>query len=367
MRSLHEVRPLHRMLPLAAALCLSLLGCDDDDGASAPSDAAPVTGDAGLDLDATADAAPLPAHDGSLDTPADASDGDASGADTAAAADTGTAPADAALPVQRGPLALTVSGDPNGLYWDGARGQLLLADDDGNRILRWTDRDGFSAIGTLPPAPDRGPGLGQVLPTADGTLVVPRFGYGTQGDVAFLRPDGTNGVVPGLDRTRRRIGLASASDGSLFVGYFVSAGANQPKFGAVARLSLTGGETEFVSGLEKPVGILVMGQELFIADQDRREILKTPLAGPVNLVLHARVESADLLAAGPDGSLFTGGRAGRVYRIGRDGSVNVVAADMREARGVAYDAANRRLFVADHDGSQAATLTHYLRIFPVEP
>jgi len=33
---------------------------------------------------------------------------------------------------------------------------------------------------------------------------------------------------------------------------------------------------------------------------------------------------------------------------------------------VAYDAKNKRLFVADHDGNEADGVTHAIRIFPVD-
>ena len=116
-------------------------------------------------------------------------------------------------PLLRGPLAIPVDGDPNGLWW--SDGRLYLADDDNTRILQWTDADGLALVGDLPTAPAEGAGLGQVVRTDSGALVATRFGYGTAGDVVVLEADGTGRIVSGLDPERRRIGLALGPDGSL--------------------------------------------------------------------------------------------------------------------------------------------------------
>jgi len=42
----------------------------------------------------------------------------------------------AATPVERGPVTLTIEGDPNRLWWDDAASTLYVADADGNRILK---------------------------------------------------------------------------------------------------------------------------------------------------------------------------------------------------------------------------------------
>lgn len=56
-------------------------------------------------------------------------------------------------------------------------------------------------------------------------------------------------------------------------------------------------------------------------------------------------EQPDLLAQGPEGALFTGGRAGQIRRIDASGQVRVIARFSGEVRGVAWDGAER-LFVA---------------------
>jgi hypothetical protein len=101
----------------------------------------------------------------------------------------------------------------------------------------------------------------------DGTLVVVRIGHGKAGDVAFVRSDGTAGIVPGLKQDRRRIGLALAADGNLYVSYFVRV--SNGTVGSVARPTLDGTEREVIGALQKPVGVLAVGDALFVSDQLR--------------------------------------------------------------------------------------------------
>lgn len=271
----------------------------------------------------------------------------------------------AEVEVDRGPTAIDVDGDPNGLWWDADEGALYLADDNGNRILRWTDADGFSLAAELPEASADGPGLGQLVRTSDGTLVVPRFGYGTSGDVVYVNAAGSSGVVPGLDVERRRIGLTVADDGTLYDGWFVSSDGG--RVGGVSVLDLAGGETDVLDSLGKPVGLLASGDTLWVTDQDLNQVLTAPLASPDALALLTEVDSPDLLCAGPDGGVYTGGKDGSVRLVSAAGEVTTPASGYQEVRGVAYDAENGRLFLVDHDGDESDGLTHQLQIVPVDP
>lgn len=266
------------------------------------------------------------------------------------------------VPVDRGPTTIAVDGDPNGLWW--SDGVLSIADDDNNRVLRWTDADGLGLVGDLPEPSADGAGLGQLVALADGTIVVTRFGYGTSGDVVTLAPDGTGGVVPGLDVERRRIGLTVADDGTLYDGWFTSV--DGARVGAVSVLSLDGGETDVLSDLGKPVGVLASGDTLYVSDQDAGEVLTAPLSDPGNVSVLAQVDSPDLLCAGPDGSVFTGSEEGDVRQISADGTVSTLVSGYQEVRGVAYDADNARLFFVDHDGDDSDGVTNYLQIVPVD-
>ncbi|WP_437533212.1 hypothetical protein WME79_06180 [Sorangium sp. So ce726] len=273
-------------------------------------------------------------------------------------------PADADT-IERGPKEIAVDGDPNGLWWDDAEQTLYVADDNGNRLLQWTDAGGFALVRQLPAASPQGAGLGQLVRTEDGTIVVTRFGYGTAGDVVFIPPSGEPAIVPGLDVERRRIGLTVAADGTLFDAWFVRLSTGD-RAGAVGRLSLGGSEPEVITGLKKPVGVLAVGADLFVSDQDLGQILKAPQSDPSTYTVLATVEQPDLLAAGPDGSLFTGSAGGSLYRITSAGVASVVESGFQQVRGVAYDPTNKRVFVADHDPDESDGLSHVMHILPVD-
>lgn len=267
--------------------------------------------------------------------------------------------------VERGPKILAIEGDPNGLWWDDTSHTLYLADDNGNRILRWTDAGGFGLVKELPAASPEGAGLGQLVLTGNGTVVVTRFGYGTTGDVVSVPASGEAQIVPGLDPTRRRIGLTVAPDGKLFDSWFVRL-ATGARVGAIGELSLSGTEAEVITGLKKPIGVLAIGDDLIVSDQDLGQILRAPRANPSAYQVLATVATPDLLAEGPDGSIFTGSAGGSLYRIGATGETSVFMTGFQQVRGVAYDPTHRRLFVADHDGDESNGVSHVLHILPVD-
>ena len=277
-------------------------------------------------------------------------------------ADDGGAPGE----VERGPVQLAVDGDPNGLWWDAATETLYLADDDGNRILTWTDAGGFASAGALAAAPADGPGLGQVVRPPDGTLVVTRFGGGTAGDVATLAPDGTAGVVSGLDPERRRLGLTVGPDGALYDSWYVVDGAGVRE-GAIGKLDLSGAETPIVESLGKPVGVWATDGRLYFTDQEVGQLLSALPDGSDLQVVAADLPEPDLLCGGPGDTLFTGGANGEVRQISLSGEVTLFAPGFREVRGVAYDEKNTRLFLVDHDPDEADGLENFLQILPVDP
>ncbi|NBD10363.1 MULTISPECIES: hypothetical protein [Corallococcus] len=266
--------------------------------------------------------------------------------------------------VERGPKTIAVDGDPNGLWWDAESATLYMADDQNNRVLRYRDGEGISLVANLPAAPANGPGLGALARLADGTLVVVRFGGGTAGDVVYVRPDGTSAIIPNLPPQRRRIGITVTKDGELLDGYFVRN--NNVNVGSVARLTLEGTEQEVVGALVKPVGVLAVGDTLFISDQIAGKVYRSPLSAPSQLVAFATLSSPDLLAVGPNDTLLTGSRDGTVLSIRQSGEVSVIAGGFQQPHGLAYDAKNKRLFIADHDGTPEDGTNHTLRIIPLE-
>jgi len=323
-----------RLATLALVAAAGLVGCSSSGGAT-PADAG--------------------AHDSAAKDASSKAPGDA------LVADSGSTEGGAAA--ARGPKAIAMSGaDPNGLFWDATTETLYIADNANDRVMTWTDKAGLQVLVTLPgPA---GNDVGGIVRLADGTLVVAEFGFGTSGLVALVHPDGSTSTVPGLDPTKRRIGLAVAPDGSVYDCYFNKV--NGAQTGFVAKLDVVAGtETDIITGLGKPVGVAVAGSTLLIGDQSAEEILAAPLGSPQAYVALATKLSPDLLSAGPTGTIFSGSPTGVVYQIDTTtGAVSTLftAGGTLEPRGTAYDAKNRRLFVAEHDSSDIA---HYLEIVPV--
>lgn len=266
----------------------------------------------------------------------------------------------------RGPTSIALDGDANGLWWDAASSTLYIADDNGNRVLAWTEGAGTRLVAELPsPSPD-GAGLGQLVKLPDGRIVVTRFGYGSLGDVVVVATDGTATVLAGLDPTRRRIGLALAPDGTLYTSWFTKTGQN-PRVGAVGKLTLDPpSEVVVVEGLTKPVGVLATETELIISDQDLKQVLVAQRANPTTLTVRAAVDGLDLIGVGPDGSVFVGGSDGAVRRVSAAGVVTTIAGGFLQVRGVAWDAANRRLFIAEHDPKEEDGIAHALHILPLD-
>lgn len=136
--------------------------------------------------------------------------------------------------------------------------------------------------------------------------------------------------------------------------------------GVVTRDSLTE-ETDDATGFEKPVGVLVQDGKLLVSDQTKGQIYALPLDGGFNAggpyPIFATVPSCDALTAGPIGSVITGqfraledGGALRLRQAFTDGGVVALDASVSKPQGVAYDGTNRRLFVADSNGSTVRTI-----------
>jgi hypothetical protein len=199
----------------------------------------------------------------------------------------------------------------------------------------------------------------------DGTVVITRFGYGTRGDIVALAPSGEARVIAALDPARRRIGLTATPDGTLFDDWFAK-GEGSERSGAVSQLSLTSPERDIISDLKKPVGVLAVGNDLFVSDQDAGQVLRASLSDPAERVVYAAVDKPDLLALGPERSLFVGSTTGTLHRIDSNAKVTAFAAGFQQVRGIAYDPTHRRLFVADHDADGSNGSHHAIRILPVD-
>ncbi len=264
-------------------------------------------------------------------------------------------------------IALTI--DPNALLWDDAEQTLYLADDAKNQLVKWTDQDGFAVVADLPPAGSMsGPGYGQMVRLADKSFVIPRFGFGTNGDVVVVHPNLMSDIVPNLDATRRRIGLGMDASGKLYIGGFVKVGMGQKGFVSVLDI-VAGTETDIaIMGLQKVVGVVVDSTSLYVSDQTTLQVLKSDLATPDQATKFnkAGVGPVDLLSIGPNGSIFSGGTLGQIYQISSAGTLTVFYGGLRQVRGTAYDAKGKRLFAVDHNGTPMDGKPHRLYILPLE-
>ena len=190
-----------------------------------------------------------------------------------------------------------------------------------------------------------------------------------QDALVHMEPDDARQL---LDKAlRRRIGVTTTPDGGLIDGWFIKGGS-----GAVSELTVNGDkatEREIITGLGKPVGLAVVGDQLFVNDQNTGNILSyslsqvrkqaATLAQGKLLATFTTLDGIDLMTAAADGSLFFGGSGGRLFRINAKGETSVLASGWPKMMGVAYDEANRRLFVAvaAADASSQASV----RIVPV--
>ncbi len=267
--------------------------------------------------------------------------------------------------VERGPKRLEIDGDSNGLWWDSASKKLFVADDNNNRILTWTDGSGFTLYADLPVIGEGGAGLGQLVLTEKGEVVVTRFGHGKSGDVAYVDANKKAHALDKLEKERRRIGLTIDKDGNLYDSWFVRLSSGE-RIGAVGKLTLDGTETIVIDGLKKPVAVVAMGDELFVSDQELGQVLRAPIAKPQEYTVLAKLEKPDHMTVGPNGTLFSGSADGNVYRIGLDGQVSLFKSGFLAVRGVAYDADNKRLFVAEHDIDESDGIKHAVHILPVD-
>ena len=153
-------------------------------------------------------------------------------------------------------------------------------------------------------------------------------------------------------------------DGALYTSWYLSDAGNRA--GAVSLLDLSGGEETLVSGFVKPVGVIVLDGALIVSDQLDNLIVRCPLDDPEDKQIFARVDGPDLLSAGPDGGVFTGGPGGELRLAFPDDAFEVIQGGFQEVRGVAYDPDNRRVFVVDHDGDDSDGTVNFLHILPVD-
>jgi hypothetical protein len=291
---------------------------------------------------------------------------------------TSAVPASAPARVVRGPTSLDFdpagNGDPISLLWHEPSATLYIADNRNDQIWTWTDAAGFTKLVALPSDPaavDAGQtNLGQIVRLPDGTLVVPRFGFGKTGAIVHVDPASKNGAaIAGLSRELRRVALTAQGD--VLWGAYFQQGQQSDGAGTVTKITGLKEEQSYATGFQKPVAVIVHEGKLIVSDQARGVLYALPLSGAAPpYPVYARVASPDALAEGPNGSLITGqykrlndGGPLQIRQVMPDGTVKVIAtSDLARPQGVAYDTRNKRLFVADSNGTTVRTI----KIFPLE-
>jgi sugar lactone lactonase YvrE len=286
--------------------------------------------------------------------------------------------------INRGPVSFdfdpTGKGDPISLAWDDKSGVLFIADNVGNQIWKWTDKGGFEKYVEVPDDPEATAAgqtnLGQIVRLSDGTIVVPRFGFGQHGAIVYINP-GTNqsGTVAGLPPNRQRVALTATGDGNnLWGAYFFKANTSgSSDAGVVTKISHLADELDWATGFQKPVAVAQIGDRVIVSEQARGVLYTIPANGPPTppYDVYAQVPSPDTLVNGPNGTLITGqfrplddGGPLQLRQVFDDGGYQVIMGDtpLAKPQGIAYDQTNKRLFVADSNGTTIRTL----KIFPLE-
>src|SRR5262249_33766284 len=175
-----------------------------------------------------------------------------------------------------------------------------------------------------------------------------RFGHGESGAVIVVPPKGAPSAVGGVDATRRRLGLAPGP-GGVYGAWFDKKGDKES--GGVSLVALGGGEKDVVTRLQKPAGLAVSGDFLYVSDQSAGAVLRCPAKACAHLDPVAKLVAPDLLAPGPGGSILAASRSGGVTLVCPDGKTREVAAAHGAARGIAYDPGGRT-FVLGRGGDR---------------
>lgn len=265
------------------------------------------------------------------------------------------------------PFRIDVQAEPNGLYYRADEQKLYIADDDNNRVLVRAEDGTIEEFATIPnPSNDPGSdGLGDLDFAADGTLYVPRFGFGMAGLGAIFRvaPGAAPEAIAGVNDEWRRVGLDHDDPRGLLWVATYSRDADDVYTGWIASVDpVAGVETILVGGLGKPVGIAVIGDRLFVGDQAQRQLFSIDLTAttPALTLVSDEFESLDLMETTPDGALLvlsydTANSVGYVYRVTADGAITTVAQGDWEPRGIAFDGVSR-LFVSARDSQQIVVM-----------
>ncbi|WGS53070.1 hypothetical protein LFL96_33405 [Paraburkholderia sp. D15] len=269
------------------------------------------------------------------------------------------------------PQRIAVNAAPNGIAVRAADGAVFITDDQTNSVLAATDTRTFSTYASVPTVAGQANSLSQLSFADANTLLIERFGFGTAS--AIFGITGANAIAQfsGPDPTRRRLGLIAIGSNRLLSTWFVKNGSNPPQ-GALSLITYdpvahTAVERDLLTGLGKPVGIAVSGDNVYVSDQANNDIVKASLSALLNASqavaangAFVQINAPDLMAVDANGTLYTKCNATGLCRIAADGTISVLANDFQDARGVAVDAPRGLLYAIDRAATGG---TSYVRTF----
>ncbi|KND61849.1 hypothetical protein BVER_05901 [Candidatus Burkholderia verschuerenii] len=275
------------------------------------------------------------------------------------------------------PIAVAVPGTPNGIAIRETDGAVFVTDDKSNGILLSLDiadsQAAFAPFARIPAAGDRG-SLSQIVFGPNAHLLVARFGFGKSSAVFDVGTNGQVALASDTNPERRRLGLVVLDGGTFLSSWFAKEG-DAPAAGGVSMIPRgeppgSVKERDIVTGLGKPVGLAVLDDTLFISDQAANRIVKVDLleartaSAPIEAGdVFANVDAPDLLAAAPDGTLYTKCGAHALCKFSKRGRATVIAGDFDQPRGVAVDAARKRLVAVDRASSRDQASR--VRVWPI--
>jgi hypothetical protein len=256
---------------------------------------------------------------------------------------------------------IPLPGAANGLYWDASASKLYFTDKAGTNFDSWTDAGGVATVASLSAITAVNPG--GITKLADGSFVTPNFSTNDtlngviqiSGSTATLLQDATYA-------TDRSIGIAIDSAGTIQRVAFVKA----TTAGFVLASTITAGVlTDTITAMSgggdnlgKLVGIVAESDgSLLFSDQTNNKIWKVDSVGA--LTAFATYTHPDLMALLPNGDFLTGGGTSISRISATDGTVTPLTftgVTFTYAGGMAYDAANHRLFIDDQTGGSGDTL-----------
>jgi hypothetical protein len=273
------------------------------------------------------------------------------------------------------PEQIVTDAKSNGIAVRPADGALFITDDRSNRILLRQGSAAFATYAALPVVDGQPNSLSQLAFADSGQLLIQRFGFGSSGAIFEIDGSGAATQLTGLDSVRRRLGLALVDQGRLLSTWFIK-DKDRPISGGLSLVSYdplnhAATERDLLTGLNKPVGVAVVGDSVFVADQAGNAIFQASLAQLLSQASPsapdarlAQLKNPDMMAADKNGTLYTKCNTGDLCAIGTDGTVSVMAGNFHDVRGVAVDAQRRLLYVIDRSAATSGPVTN-IRVIPL--